>query len=141
MFSIIITGHGGFSSGIEKTIELIMGKQNKISFQNYNEGMSLDLFKKNLKKSIFQLGNEDGTLILSDIKGGTPFNTGVLLGQELRRVEVIGGINLPLVILALNLREFSSLEECLLEMIEEGRRELDSFKKSQIKHKNFEGNI
>ena len=43
MKGIIVTGHGNFASGIESTMKLIMGEQEKIAFIDFKEGMTLSL--------------------------------------------------------------------------------------------------
>lgn len=129
MYSIIVVGHGLFAYGMEKTIELVMGTQEKLEFENYKGGMPLEEFEGNIKKKIIELGNEDGTLVLADIKGGTPFNTGVIIGNELGKVEVIGGCNFPMIVEALDLRENNSLEESLVPIIEASKNEIEIFKK------------
>lgn len=133
MFSILVVGHGLFSYGMEKTVELVMGTQEKMEFENYEGGMPLNVFEKNIEEKILKMGNEHGTLILADIKGGTPFNTGVIVGSKLGRVEIIGGCNLPMIVEALDARENGDLEELVSEIVENSKNEIAMFKKVIMK--------
>ncbi|MGL5020709.1 MAG: PTS sugar transporter subunit IIA [Mycoplasmatales bacterium] len=131
MFGIIITGHGEFGYGIEKTIELIMGKQEKISFLNFNEEITPENLSKKMKESIKEMNSSKGTLILADIKGGTPFNVGVTVGSEIGNIEVIGGCNLPMLIEALDIRENSELKDSIEIIINSAKSEIEAFKKNK----------
>lgn len=133
MFSILVVGHGLFAYGMEKTVELVMGVQEKMEFENYEGGMPLDVFEKNIEEKILKMGNEDGTLILADIKGGTPFNTGVIVGSRLGNVEIIGGCNLPMIVEALDARESSVLKDIVEEIVEAGKNEIAMFKKVNVR--------
>ena len=132
MFSILVVGHGLFAYGMEKTVELVMGTQEKMEFENYEGGMPLNIFEKNIEEKILKMGNENGTLILADIKGGTPFNTGVIVGSRLGRVEIIGGCNLPMIVEALDARENGVLEELVLEIVENSKNEIAMFQKKIV---------
>lgn len=133
MFSILVVGHGLFAYGMEKTVELVMGVQEKMDFENYEGGMSLDIFEKSIEERIIKMGNEEGTLILADIKGGTPFNTGVIVGSKLGNVEIIGGCNLPMIVEALDARENNLLRDVVEEIVEAGKNEIAMFKKVSVR--------
>ena len=133
MFSILVVGHGLFAYGMEKTVELVMGAQEKMEFENYEGGMPLDIFEKNIEQKILQMGNDYGTLVLADIKGGTPFNTGVIVGNRLGKVEIIGGCNLPMIVESLDARESYTLQEAVDGIVESSKNEIAMFKKAVMK--------
>lgn len=95
MLGIILTGHGHFATGLQSSIELIAGEQEKFIAINFEEGMSSEQLQEKLREAYQELGTEAGVVIFSDLPGGTPFNQSVLLSNELHSVRVIAGINIP----------------------------------------------
>lgn len=94
MLGIILTGHGHFATGLQSSIELIAGEQEKFIAVNFEEGMSAEQLQK-LREAYENLDTEAGVVIFSDLPGGTPFNQSVLLSKEIDSVRVIAGINIP----------------------------------------------
>lgn len=102
MIGLIVTGHGKFAEGIHDATEMIAGAQENYKKVAFREDMLLDSLKEELKVSIDSLlESNDGVLILTDLKGGTPFNTSALLSSEYEKVELMSGINLPISIEAI----------------------------------------
>lgn len=95
MLGIILTGHGHFATGLQSSIELIAGEQEKFIAVNFEEGMSAEQLQKKLREAYENLDTEAGVVIFSDLPGGTPFNQSVLLSKEIDSVRVIAGINIP----------------------------------------------
>lgn len=127
MFGIIVTGHGGFAKGIEETLLLIMGKNENIDFINFKGGMSATELSNEISVSISKMASDKGILILADIKGGTPFNAGVILSQKINDIRIIGGCNMPMLIEALDLRDDTSLEDAVPQIIEAAKNEIGEF--------------
>lgn len=97
MIGLIVTGHGNFAEGIHDATEMIAGAQENYKKVLFKESMSLDSLEEELKKAIdLLLESNQGVVILTDLKGGTPFNVSALLSEQYENVEVISGINLPI---------------------------------------------
>lgn len=97
MIGLIVTGHGNFAQGIYDATVMIAGEQDNYKKVLFQESMSLDSLQMELKKTVDSLlESYEGVIILTDLKGGTPFNTSVLLSSDYSNVEVISGINLPI---------------------------------------------
>jgi len=131
MFGIIISGHGEFAKGFEKTIELVMGKQEKLEFINFTEDKTpLDL-EKEFKDAIERIGEEE-ILFLTDISGGTPFSTAALMTSD--KLKVISGCNMAMLIEAVNLRDDQKLSESIEEIIESAIDGIELFKLIEIEN-------
>lgn len=104
MIRIIVTGHGKFASGIMEASRMVTGEHEEVKFVDFSESLSTVELKEELQKN---LGTEEqgGTLILCDLLGGTPYNTAVELSANVEKVEVIGGMNLGMLIEAIFSRE------------------------------------
>ncbi len=105
MIKIIVTGHGMFADGMKSVMEMLSGIHEGISFVNFNETMSTDELETVMRKEICNRAVEDSTLVLCDLVGGTPFKTAAYLSRNIDRVEIIGGMNLAMLIEALFSRD------------------------------------
>lgn len=126
MIGIIVTAHGGFADEITKSLTLIIGAPEKYEAVNFTTDISGDQLEKLLLKAAEHLSGCDGILILTDLMGGTPANASVRLKMKLEKpVEVIGGLNLPLLIEA-------STEHCEKTDVAQFAKEMASFGKENI---------
>lgn len=106
MIGMIITGHGHFASGIRSSLEVIAGKKENVEFVDFDDD-STDSLAQKLNTAMDHLKHLDGILVLADLTGGSPFKVSVECGvKREQKVEVIGGINLPMVIELTMAREF-----------------------------------
>ncbi|MGT2934398.1 PTS sugar transporter subunit IIA domain-containing protein [Streptococcus castoreus] len=104
MIAIIITGHGHFASGILSSLELIAGKQDKLTAIDFTAGMTSSDVHDHLSHV---LNSEDETLILCDLLGGTPFKVAATLMENTPEatVNVLAGLNLAMLIEAIFARQ------------------------------------
>ena len=77
MVNIIVTGHGNFASGVLSSMNLIAGEQEGVVGVDFLETDSTSDLEEKIKSAIEGLSDE--ILILSDLAGGSPFKTGVVL--------------------------------------------------------------
>lgn len=133
MFKIIVSGHGEFASAIEKTLEYIIGKQENIEYVNFNNGMGTKELEGRYTECISK-GEDKEILFLTDLAGGTPFSTAVTLSQGIEHINicVLGGINLPTILAAIECRDEGTLEETLEEIINHGKESLVAFEKQEL---------
>lgn len=131
MFKIVVSGHGEFASAVEKTLEYIIGKQENIEYINFNNGMGTKELEERYTESL--LKNEDReTLFLTDLAGGTPFSTAVTLSQNMKNIYVLGGINIPTILAAIEYRDEESLEKAIVDIINHGKESLVIFQKKEL---------
>src|SRR3982074_3685280 len=76
--------------------------------------------KEDIEQAIERVRGEEGVLLLTDMFGGTPSNLGMTF-LEKDRLEVITGVNLPMLIKLASLRRSSDLLAVAKEMREQGR--------------------
>ncbi len=73
-----------------------------------------------IEEAIRKLDSDDGVLILTDMFGGTPTNLALSL-MEPGRIEIVTGVNLPMLIKFTNLRSRLELHESAARIAEQGR--------------------
>lgn len=86
MLSIILTGHGGFASGMEKAMKQILGEQSQFIAIDFPETHTA-LLTSQLEEAFAQLDCEDGIVFLTDLLGGTPFRVASTLAMQNRAVK------------------------------------------------------
>jgi PTS system mannose-specific IIA component len=107
MIKIVIATHNGLGRAYYETLELIMGKQENIEVVEVDLHTQLDELKKVIKNDIDEAA---GTLILTDMFGGTPSNISIpFLVKD--RVEIVFGLNLPMLLTAVSKRDKLRLSE------------------------------
>lgn len=133
MLGIIVSGHGEFASSFEKTIEYVIGPQEKIKYINFNNQISKAELNSRFKEAINSLNLEDGILFVTDLLGGTPFSVAVELSLENENnIKVLGGTNLPTLLAAIELREENENSlDCIQEIIEEGKEAIAMFSQEE----------
>jgi PTS system mannose-specific IIA component len=116
---ILLITHGTFSEGIVDSLELLMGKTEKIDTLVLKLGQDVRELKTSIEKKIQKLDDGDGVLVLVDIIGGSPYN---MVAQFLKNfnVECVTGLNLPMLVEAANSRENLKMSELVDLCIEAG---------------------
>ncbi|MCA1020539.1 PTS sugar transporter subunit IIA [Halobacillus litoralis] len=121
MLSIVIATHGQLSYGLKNSFEMIIGESQHVYPVSLEEG--IDSFTSSTEKLIEDLLKEyEGILVLTDLKGGTPYN--VSLKQSFiheDKVKVIAGVNLPMVIETSLILESSDLPSLTQKAVEFGQ--------------------
>lgn len=126
MLSIILSGHGGFASGLEKAMKQILGEQPQIIAIDFPESSTTALLKSQFEQAIARLDDSEGLIFLTDLLGGTPFRVASTLALQQPGREVITGINLQLLLEMVLERDGLSSNEFRLMALECGHRGLTS---------------
>ena len=126
MLSIILSGHGGFASGLEKAMKQILGEQEQFIAIDFPETSSTALLTSQFEAAIGALDESEGLVFLTDLLGGTPFRVASTMALEQPGREVITGINLQLLLEMVLERDGLSSKEFRLQALECGHRGLTS---------------
>jgi PTS system mannose-specific IIA component len=116
MIGIVIVTHCQLGDALIDTAEFILGTRPEAMISvsiNLNE--NADKLRKKITEGIKKVDHKKGILILTDMFGGTPSNLSYSFLEE-GRVEVISGVNLPMLIKASTARKdtgLTELAECL----------------------------
>lgn len=102
--AIIVCTHGHASEEIIKTAEMIMGEQKNVGFVNFVPGENTDDLVGKFQEKLDQLDVSKGALVMVDLFGGSPFNAISQLALADENIEVITGVNIPMVLETLALR-------------------------------------
>ncbi len=124
MIGILLVTHANLGNALIETAELILeGSQEKIGFVSINIQENPDSLRKKIKKGISKVKTDKGILILTDMFGGTPSNLSYSFLEE-GIVEVISGVNLPILLKAINSRKKMDMATLTSSLIETGKRSI-----------------
>jgi mannose PTS system EIIA component len=104
MIGVLITTHGNLGSELIKAAELIRGSLKGIVHVSVDQTKGVEDLKKEISTAIKKLDQGQGVLILTDLFGGTPSNISLSFLKE-GKVEVITGVNLPMLLKLPDARE------------------------------------
>ncbi|BCZ48728.1 hypothetical protein psyc5s11_47950 [Clostridium gelidum] len=113
MISVIIGTHGMFSEEILKSAEMIFGTQENVGTVTFKPGEGVENLLEKYNKLINELDCADGVLFMVDLFGGSPFNAASIIAMKHDNMEIVAGVNLPMILETLGSRDFSSLSELL----------------------------
>ena len=116
MIGLIIITHGNLALELKSAMEHIIGSQADIEIFCINPDDDIDIQKNNIQNTIKEINKGNGIIMLTDMFGGTPSN--LALGfLEPGKIEVLSGVNLPMLIKIGQLRDNKNL----LEVVKEGK--------------------
>jgi PTS system mannose-specific IIA component len=105
MLGIVIVTHGKLGEILVETSEIILNsKSEAVVSVSINLAENVEKLRQKIETAIKSVNTNNGILILTDMFGGTPSNLSYSFLEE-GRIEVISGVNLPVLIKAINLRK------------------------------------
>lgn len=100
MVGIVVVTHGTMADGILDAAAMIVGDLTGIAAVALKEMDAVEDLMERILNAIQEVDTGDGALVLVDLFGASPFNASarLLAGREKSDVEVITGVNLPMVL-------------------------------------------
>lgn len=93
----VIVSHGQLANELLKATKEVVGELDHIAAVSIGWNDDVEKVQKEIKKAIEEVSNKKGVLLLTDMFGGTPTNISAMFIKE-NEVEVVTGVNLPMVI-------------------------------------------
>ncbi|MBS1205153.1 MAG: N-acetylgalactosamine transporter subunit [Proteobacteria bacterium] len=122
MLGIILTGHGGFASGLEQAMKQILGEQPQFIAIDFPETSTTARLTAQLEQAMSELDAQHDIVFLTDLLGGTPFRVASTLAMQRPGSEVITGTNLQLLLEMVLERDGLTSEAFRLQALECGHR-------------------
>ncbi len=121
MIGLVIVTHGRLADEMVVALEHVVGQQTYIATICIGPDDDMDEKRKRIISSIDEVDTGDGAILLTDMFGGTPSNLAISV-MEKKKIEVIAGVNLPMLIKLASIRTSGSMEESVAEAQEAGRK-------------------
>lgn len=126
MTGLILCGHGRFAQGIQDALQCILGELHEVVAVDFDTTKEESVFEEVLEQAIHTLADCSSILIACDLCGGTPYKTAVKLSFSHQALQVIGGVNLA-VLIELCVRKEYAQELDISALLEEARAQLQLF--------------
>ncbi len=121
MIGMVLVTHGRLAAEFIAALEHVVGPQKNIRAVSIGPDDDMERRRKDILDGIAKVDDGDGVVLLTDMFGGTPSNLAISV-MEKANVEVVAGINLPMLIKLASLREEASLEVAVTAAQEAGRK-------------------
>jgi PTS system mannose-specific IIA component len=121
-FGLLVVTHGGLAFELMRALERIVGPVDRVRGLTIGWDDDLQAARKAVEEAISEVDPGGGVLILTDMFGGTATN--VTLSFLRDGVEILTGVNLPMLIKFANLRDKCSLKEAATRIKEQGQRSI-----------------
>ena len=120
MIGIILVTHGDLARHFIDAMEHVVGPQTQISAICIGPNDDMEQRRKDISDAIAEVDTGSGAVMLTDLFGGTPSNLAISL-LEAGRIEVIAGINLPMLIRLAGARKSMGVTDAVHAAQEAGR--------------------
>lgn len=120
MIGVVVVTHGQLATELVNAAEMIVGDLPQFTAVSIGWHDDVNDAQEDIRRAIERVKSEQGVLVLTDMFGGTPSNLGMTFLQP-DSIEVITGVNLPMLIKLASLRTSSSLLAVAREMRDHGR--------------------
>ena len=109
MLGIILVAHNDLAASMKHVAEHVVGPLPEVLCISVLPEDDIDLKRKEIQRAIRKVNKKDGVVLLTDMFGGTPSNLAISLMEE-GKIEVISGMNLPMLVKLLRMRKKSLAE-------------------------------
>jgi PTS system mannose-specific IIA component len=117
---VVVVTHGQLATELVNAAEMITGDLPRFAAVSIGWHDDVETAREAIAAAIERVQGSSGVLVLTDMFGGTPSNLGITFLEE-GRVEVVTGVNLPMLIKLASLRGSSDLAEAARATRESGR--------------------
>ena len=121
MIGMILVTHGRLAEELIAALEHVVGPQDSIAAICIGPDDDMEQHRQKIMEQTRETDNGDGVVLLTDMFGGTPSNLAISVMDKVN-VEVIAGINLPMLIKLTSVRDSLPLAEAVASAQEAGRK-------------------
>ena len=112
MIGMVLVTHGHLADELRLAMEHVVGSQRNVATVCIGAEDDMEDRRQDIERSIETVDCGDGVLLLTDMFGGTPSNLAISMMTR-KGVEVIAGVNLPMLVKLAKVRSTHTLIECV----------------------------
>ncbi|GGG32520.1 PTS sugar transporter subunit IIA [Chelatococcus composti] len=121
MIGLVLVTHGCLATEFRAALEHVVGPQKQLETITIGPDDDMESRRRDILTAVSHVDTGDGVVVLTDMFGGTPSNLAISVMNG-RNVEVVAGINLPMLIKLASVRDEKPLEDAVLQAQEAGRK-------------------
>jgi mannose PTS system EIIA component len=121
MIGMVLVTHGHLATEFRAALEHVVGPQKQVATVSIGPEDDMEQRRKDILEAVKRVDSGSGVVILTDMFGGTPSNLAISVMNG-GQVEVVAGINLPMLIKLASVRDVASLEQAATQAQDAGRK-------------------
>lgn len=121
MIGMVLVTHGHLATEFRAALEHVVGPQKQLASISIGPEDDMERRRRDIIDAIAETDSGDGVVVLTDMFGGTPSNLAISVMNG-GKVEVLAGVNLPMLIKLASVREAAPLEQAVQQAQEAGRK-------------------
>ncbi len=121
MIGMVLVTHGRLAEEFRSALEHVVGPQDNCETVAIGPDDDMEERRNDIVSAVGRVESGDGVVILTDMFGGTPSNLAISVMQN-REVEVIAGVNLPMLVKLARVRGEMEMKDAVREAQDAGRK-------------------
>lgn len=121
MIGLVLVTHGHLATEFRAALEHVVGPQKQLATITIAPDDDMETRRRDIINAVASVNSGKGVIILTDMFGGTPSNMAISLLSP-GSVEIVAGINLPMLIKLASIRDEKSLDDAVLAAQDAGRK-------------------
>src|SRR5271165_4554517 len=121
MIGMVLVTHGTLATALREAMEHVVGKQKSLATVCIESDAEFEGQRAEIARRMAEVDDGDGVILLTDMFGGTPSNLAMSMANR-PDVEIIGGVNLPLLVKLAKIRGQETLAEAVQHAEAAGRK-------------------
>jgi PTS system mannose-specific IIA component len=121
MIGLVLVTHGALARAFVAALEHVVGPQKNVAAVCIEADDDMEARRREILDAVHSVNTGDGVVLMTDMFGGTPSNLAISVMKE-TDVEVITGVNLPMLIKFASLRDDAMLASLVVAVQEAGRK-------------------
>ncbi len=121
MIGLVLVTHGRLAEEFVSAMEHVVGPQKLVEAVCIGPDDNMENRRQDIIKAVAAAEMGDGVIVLTDMFGGTPSNLAISILEE-ANIEVIAGVNLPLLVKLASVRKSSDMATAVTEACDAGRK-------------------
>ena len=121
MIGLVLVTHGRLAEEFRNAVEHVVGPQENFETVSIGPDDDMEKRRRDIVDAVARVDQGDGVVVLTDMFGGTPSNLAISV-MEAGRIEVIAGMNLPMLIKLSSVRKGGNLAFAVEEAQAAGRK-------------------
>ncbi len=121
LIGLVLVTHGRLAIEMVAAMEHVVGPQTRIATVCIGPDDNMERRRTDIQNAVGSVESGSGVIVLTDMFGGTPSNLAISI-MEIGRVEVIAGVNLPMMIKLATARTTEALADAVVQAQDAGRK-------------------
>ncbi|MNO43218.1 PTS system mannose-specific EIIAB component [compost metagenome] len=128
MIGVIVGTHGRFSEELLRSTSMVYGQLENVVGVTFEPGESVNGLVDKFKIALGTIDWSDGVIFLVDLFGGSPYNAASRIAAGYENMDIVSGVNLPMVVDVLVSRSTEQLGDLVKLAIRAGQDSMKSFR-------------